>query len=119
MADKYDPLPDLAAMLTAGIGYHADVHVYADRIGLWLGLREDDSAEVAAEALRKALGQLPPRTVTFDLADPDDRHVLTQALDDYGVKQAGLAADGDSKDNRTRWAAAARRFRDLADAVAG
>jgi hypothetical protein len=71
--------------------------------------------EVAA-----APGEVPgaggpsPRTVTFDITSPDDRHVITQALDDYEVKQTGLAADGDNKDKRTGWAAAARRFRDRA-----
>lgn len=63
-------------------------------------------AAIPAEAKR--------RTVTFDITSPDDRHVITQSLDDYLVRQTGLAADGDNKDKRTGWAAAARRFRDRA-----
>lgn len=59
-------------------------------------------------------GRARRRTVTYDLTDPDDRHVVTQALDDYEVKQRGLAADGDNKGKRTGWAAVARRFRDRA-----
>lgn len=55
-----------------------------------------------------------PGTVTFDITDPDDRHVVTQALDDYKTKHEGLVADGHDSGKSTRWAAAARRFRDKA-----
>jgi hypothetical protein len=56
MAEKYDPIPDLAEVLASVLADPIRVNVYADRIAERLGLGEDDSAEVAAEVLRKALG---------------------------------------------------------------
>jgi hypothetical protein len=55
MTDRYDPVPDLASMLVAGLSYRVDVIAYADRIGAALGLGENDTPETAAEVLRRAL----------------------------------------------------------------
>jgi hypothetical protein len=56
MAEDYNPLRDLGELVATAIAYSSDVHVYADRIASWLGLGEDDSGEVVAEVLSKALG---------------------------------------------------------------
>jgi hypothetical protein len=56
-------------------------------------------------------------TVTFDITDPGARHALLQALDDYQVKETGLAADGDNPEKRTEWAAVARRLWEQAEAA--
>lgn len=56
MADNYDPIPDLAEVLAAVLADPIRVNVHADRIAEQLGLGEDDSAEVVAAELRKALG---------------------------------------------------------------
>ena len=56
MAEKYDPLPDLAKLLAAALRAGRDGAAYADRIAERLGLGEDDSAEVVAGVLREALG---------------------------------------------------------------
>jgi hypothetical protein len=55
-ANQYDPLPDLAALVQSALWGRRDVTAIADRITDRLGLGEDDSPEVAAEVLRKALG---------------------------------------------------------------
>jgi hypothetical protein len=62
--------------------------------------------------------KVSPVTVTFDITDPEDRHALTQALDDYQAKQSDLAARGDRTATRTGWAVTARRYRDQADKAA-
>jgi len=51
-----------------------------------------------------------PRTVTYDLSDPDTRHVLTEALEQYASRERDLAGNDDNPDARERWA-------DLADAM--
>jgi hypothetical protein len=60
--------------------------------------------------LEAAIPAAARRTVTFDITGPDDRHALLQALDDYGTKETGLAADGDNPEKRREWARAAREF---------
>jgi hypothetical protein len=49
----------------------------------------------------------PPCAVTYDLSDPDVRHVLTQALEDYAAKDREMAENG-AGESFARWA-------DLAD----
>ncbi len=97
MADKYDPVPDLAKMLAAGIGYRTDVIAYADRISERLGLGEDDSAEVIAEVLRKALGpdvpQGDPAGTVMDLESRDPRTV-TRDRDRLVIPRLRLDAEG-------------------------
>jgi len=51
-----------------------------------------------------------PRTVTYDLSDPDTRHVLTEALEQYADRERDLSANEGGNDARERWA-------DLADAM--
>jgi hypothetical protein len=61
MADKYDPLPDLGRLLTEALDYDmTSASHHAGQIAERLGLGEDDSAEVVAGVLRKALGPDAP-----------------------------------------------------------
>ena len=72
------------------------------------------AVHASCAGVREQEPETPPSTVSFDITDPDDRHVVTQALDDYAEKHEGLVADGHDSGKSTRWAAAARRFRDKA-----
>ena len=76
------------------------------------------NCERLVRAVAVATGHEPPRTVTYDMSDPDTHHVVTQAFDDYQEKQRDLAADGDNKDKRITWADLASKFRDRADEAA-
>lgn len=70
MAEKYDPVPDLARLLHAALLGDQAGATHAERIAERLGLGEDDSAETITAELRKALG-LGARTVTYDMAGWD------------------------------------------------
>ena len=56
MAERYDPLPDLAEVLTSVITDPIRVNVHANRIVEHLQLDDDGSPETVAAALREALG---------------------------------------------------------------
>jgi hypothetical protein len=56
MADNYDPIPDLAAVLASVLADPGRVNGHAEAVAGHLGLGEDDSAETVAAELRKALG---------------------------------------------------------------
>lgn len=79
--------------------------------------------EAVADAVIEAIGELPeepeapPRTVTFDLSDPDVRHVLTQALEDYADRQQDMAVIRDNPEQRLTWAALAKTMREQAEAA--
>lgn len=90
MADHYDPVPDLALLLDAGLRAGRDGTAYAERIADRLGLDSWCGAEAAERALREALGlkacgdpvgtvtdlsSQSPRTVTRD-----GRHLVIPAL---------------------------------------
>jgi hypothetical protein len=72
--------------------------------------------EVAA-----APGEVPgaggpsPRTVTFDITDPNARHVIAQALEEYATRQQDMAVTGDSQEMRLEWAVIADEFRAQAE----
>lgn len=59
----------------------------------------------------------PPSTVAFDLTDPDVRHALTQALEDFADRQQTMAATGDIPEKRLTWAAHAKSMLDQAEAA--
>ena len=85
------------------------------RILDWLANYEDSTCAVIAGLVARAAaaGRPGPRCVTFDLADDQHaemRFVLTQALEDFAVREREQAAWEDGNSSRERWA-------DLADAM--
>jgi hypothetical protein len=61
----------------------------------------------------------PPRTVTFDVSEPDALHVLTQALEDYAGHERAMAERLDASESFARWADLADEFRAQAKAAGG
>ena len=92
---------------TAGVKLGA----YDQRILDWLSGFEDSMCAVVARAV--SAGRPGPRCVTFDLTS--DHHaemyfVLTQALEDFAVRERDQAAWEEGNSSRERWA-------DLADTM--
>lgn len=56
MADRYDPLPDLAELVRSSMLYGRDCAAYAERIADRLGIGEDDTPAEIEARLREALG---------------------------------------------------------------
>jgi hypothetical protein len=84
-----------------GWTYAAAVAVHA----ACAGVPEEESAE--------AIG----RTVTFDLTDAVASFVLTEALEEFAVRQRDQAADEHGHEMRERWATLADRMRAQVEAA--
>jgi hypothetical protein len=96
---------------TAGV----ELGAYDRRILDWLsGFEDSTCAVVAALVARAAAAARPgPRCVTFDLTN--DHHsemyfVLTEALEDFAIRERDQAAWEEGNSSRERWA-------DIADAM--
>lgn len=92
-----------------------ELGVYDRQILDWLsGLEDSICGVVAGLIARAAAAARPgPRRVTFDLTNDhyaEMRFVLTQALEDFAVKERDQAAWEEGNSSRERWA-------DLADAM--
>jgi hypothetical protein len=61
--------------------------------------------------------ETPPRTVTFDLTDVDAFHALTQALEDYAIRERDQAEHEGGHESRERWADLAEQMRAQAEAA--
>jgi hypothetical protein len=92
-----------------------ELGAYDRRILDWLAGFEDSMCAVVAGLVARAVAAARPgpRCVTFDLAS--DHHaemyfVLTQALEDFAVRERDQAAWEEGNSSRERWA-------DLADAM--
>lgn len=59
----------------------------------------------------------PPCTVAFDLTDVDAFHALTQALEDYAVRERDQAEHEGGHESRERWADLAEQMRAQAEAA--
>ena len=94
------------------VGTVQDPESMAD--GLLLALR----ANAAHAADGDSEPETPPCTVTFDLTDPDARHALTQALENYEAMQEDVVVlTGDSPEKHRAWAAHAKAMREQAEAA--
>lgn len=88
----------------------------------WLGTWEPHTCAVIAGLITRAheAGKaLRPSgaAVAYDLADPDARHALTTALDDYAAKERDMAAGEGGNESRERWADLADQMRQQAEAA--
>jgi hypothetical protein len=88
---------------------------YDLRILDWLANYEDSTCAVIAGLVARAaaMARPGPRWVTFDLTADDHaemRFVLTQALEDFAIREREQTAWEDGNSSRKRWA-------DLADAM--
>jgi hypothetical protein len=92
-----------------------ELGVYDRQILDWLSGFDDSVCAVVAGLVARAVAAAcpGPRRVTFDLTDDhhaDMRFVLTQALEDFAVRERDRAAWEEGNSSRERWA-------DLADAM--
>ena len=76
-------------------------------------------AEAGAGGLPGGEPETDPATVTYDLSDPDVRHVLTQALEDYADHERAMAERPDASESFARWADLAVQMRDRAQVAGG
>lgn len=110
MADDYDALPDVAALIADAFSWSRNALMIARRIGGRLGVTEDDAPEVIAAKLAEALG-VGPRTVTYNMSVTDAYSVLTAALEEFASAQRDRARNEGGNPRRHQWA-------DLADEMA-
>ena len=80
----------------------------------WLATFGPEEAAVIAGLITRR----PPRTLAIDLSDPDVRHVLTEALEQYAGDERNLAENEGGNDARERWADTADRMRGLVEDAA-
>lgn len=116
MADDYDALPDVAALIADAFSWSRNALVIARRIGGRLGVTEDDAPEVIAARLAEALG-VGPRTVTYDMSAVDSYSVLTAALDEFAAGQRYRARGEGGNLRRDEWAGKADEMRRQAEAA--
>jgi hypothetical protein len=122
MTDSYDPVPDLALLLDAGLRAGRDGAIYAERIGERLGIDPDGGWRAAEDKLRTVLAAPGARSVTYDLADNDTYNVLTAALGmlagdqrDRAANETPWSAPTGGSERRLQWAALAARMMHQAD----
>jgi hypothetical protein len=113
MTGRYDPIPDLAALIRDVAYENLSAIRRAEALLPRLGVGGDDlvTVEAIASGLRKAFGLI------LDLSDPDAMHVFTTALEDYAAKERDMAANEGGHESRTRWADLADQMRAQAEAA--
>jgi hypothetical protein len=102
MAEKYDPLPDLGALVHAALWGRSDVTAIADRVEEQLGLGEDDSPETVAAVLREALSMSASGPTVIGPHDEGSSYCTSLPLHDHdrpGETCPAYRAD----DNGDRW----------------
>ena len=110
MADAYDPLPDLTALVISALYGRRDVTCWAEKVAMGCWFDDEASPETVAGALREALGVPGPRSVTYDMTDKDAWLALDTALEDFSVAQRDRARGERGNERRHEWA-------DLADSM--